>query len=74
MDYFNTQDLKSAYYPNVAYESYSENSWTSGNKSLLEFSILNNLKDNQFFESQVYIDWKLGKIFAVVDLSAITVH
>ncbi len=68
---FNTQDLKSAYYPNVAYESYSENSWTSGNKSLLNsgFSILNNLKDNQFFESQDYIDWKLwARFFAVIDL------
>ena len=67
---FGIDDELSDIYPNVVYDSYSEEYWANNNPSLLNtgYGILNLIKENSSTVSN-YIDWEAwGKFFAVTDM------
>ena len=67
---FGIDDELSDIYPNVVYDSYSEEYWVNNNPSLLNtgYGILNLIKENSSTVSN-YIDWEAwGKFFAVTDM------
>ena len=68
---YGVRDDISGLYPNIIYDSYSENKWKKTNESLLKsgYAILNGLKVRNNNISN-YIDWKSwAKFFAVIDIS-----
>ena len=67
---FGIRDDISSEYPNVIYDSYSEDYWVKNNIDLLNsgYGILNLIKENNS-EAKKFIDWDAwGKFFAVTDL------
>ena len=69
---FSLKDELSEYFPNVKFELYSENYWISQNKELTQnaFSILNNLKSQNFEINNHFDIDKWAKYFAIMDLTA----
>jgi hypothetical protein len=68
---FSTRDEVGEYFPNIAFELYSENFWTNEYPELISnlFSILNNIKKAKFYVNDYFDIDKWAKYFAIMDLT-----
>lgn len=68
---FSIRDELGEYFPNIAFELYSENFWINEHPELIEnaFSTLNNLKKENFNINQGFDIDKWAKYFAIMDIT-----
>ena len=68
---FSTKDELGEYFPNIAFELYSENYWKERYPKLISdlFSILNNIKSAKFHVNDYFDIDKWAKYFAIMDLT-----
>ena len=68
---FSTKEELGEYFPNIAFELYSENFWKDQYPKLISdlFSILNNIKTGNFHVNDYFDIDKWAKYFAIMDLT-----
>lgn len=68
---FSLKDELGEYFPNISYELYSENYWENEHPELIRdlYSILNNLREEQFIINNHFDIDKWAKYFAIMDLT-----
>jgi hypothetical protein len=68
---FSTRDELGELFPNIAFELYSKNYWVKEKPELIRklFSILNNIKNENFHTNNYFDIDKWAKYFAIIDLS-----